>query len=65
MPIFAMHEPFDLLFGMVIDALHGVGGVIKLLLTCWFSKSNKRKKYSIYDKVCDVWMIIMFHNVGF
>ena len=31
-PIFAMHEPFDLLYGMVIDLLHAIGGIIKLLL---------------------------------
>eukprot|EP00731_Ephydatia_muelleri_P011483 Em0006g377a len=54
-PIFAVHEPFDLLRGMVIDVLHGVGGVIKLLLTSWFSKSKKREMYSIHDKLalCD------------
>ena len=55
-PIFAMLEPFDLLRGMVIDVLHHVGGVIKLLLTSWFSKSKKREKYSIHDKVRGVCM---------
>ena len=48
----AMHKPFHLVLGMVIDVLHAVGvGTGKMLLNCWFSKNKKRERYSLYHKV--------------
>ncbi|XP_069470109.1 uncharacterized protein [Ambystoma mexicanum] len=38
--------------GFVIDYMHGVcGGIMKLLLTVWFTKDYKHCSYSYYEKV--------------
>jgi len=52
MPILALHKPFDLVHGMVIDDLHSVGvGVVKSLLHSWFSVAKRKEAFSIYNKV--------------
>ncbi|XP_078533887.1 LOW QUALITY PROTEIN: uncharacterized protein LOC144820125 [Lissotriton helveticus] len=38
--------------GFVIDYMHGVcSGIMKLLMTIWFTKEYKHHSYSFYDKV--------------
>lgn len=52
MPILALHPPFDTVWGMTIDILHCCGvGVIKSLLTSWFSVSKRKENFSIHNKV--------------
>ena len=46
---------FDLVNGIAIDYMHGIGlGAIKLLMKLWFSKSLKKKTFSIHDKLSQV-----------
>ena len=54
-PILALHQPFDLMLGMVIDILHSIGvGVVKALLSSWFSPTKKHEPFSIHSKVVSV-----------
>ncbi len=46
--VLAMHKPFDLVKGYVIDMLHCViKGVVPNLMSFWFGDSNKREDFSI------------------
>ena len=48
MPVLALHPPFDTVLGMV-HALYI--GVVKALLSLWFSSSKSHEEYSIYSQV--------------
>ena len=68
MPILALHKPFDLVHGMVIDDLHSVGvGVVKSLLHSWFSVAKRKEAFSIYNKVVTSFLLhflvydVIFH----
>lgn len=50
--VLALHPSFDVVWGVVIDDLHGVFlGVTLTLLHLWFDKTKKRKPFSIFQKV--------------
>lgn len=50
--ILALHLPYDICEGTVIDSLHGVYlGVVRKLLTLWFGKANRMDPFSIRSKV--------------
>lgn len=52
MPVLALHPPFDTVLGMVLDILHALYiGVVKALLSLWFSSSKSHEEYSIYSQV--------------
>ena len=49
----ALHTPFYLVNGIVIDDLHGVFlGVTLRLLHLWFDEINRGKVFFIGNKVC-------------
>lgn len=51
--VLALLPSFDLVWGVVIDDLHGIFlGVTLTLLHLWFAKSNKAKPFFIGSKVC-------------
>jgi hypothetical protein len=48
----ALHQPFNILWGIVIDNLHGVFlGVTLTLLHLWLNKCHRGKPFSIGNKV--------------
>ena len=50
--VLALLPSFDLVWGVVIDDLHGIFlGVTLTLLHLWFDKSNKTKPFYIGNKV--------------
>lgn len=50
--VLALHSPFDVVWGVVIDDLQGVFlGVTLTLLYLWLSKAYKRKLFFIYKEV--------------
>ena len=52
LPILALHRPFHLVNGVVVDYLHCVLlGVTKMLTEFWFDKAHKGKPYHIGNKV--------------
>ena len=52
-PILALHRPFHLVDGVVVDYLHCVLlGVVKMLMEFWFNTTNLNKPYLIGKKVC-------------
>ena len=54
-PILALHLPFHLVLGMVIDIMHCVFlGVVKALLYYWFSPTERSHEYSIYSQVSNI-----------
>ena len=51
-PILALHQPFNVVNGMVVDYLHCVLlGVTKMLMEYWFNKTHRSKPYHIGKKV--------------
>ena len=51
-PILALHLPFNLILGMVIDIMHYVIlGVVKALLPFWFSSTQRSQECSVYSQV--------------
>ena len=52
-PILALHRPFHLVDGVVVDYLHCVLlGVVKMVMELWFNTTNRNKPYFISKKVC-------------
>lgn len=50
--VLALHEPFDLCHGVVIDSLHCIYlGVTLKLLKLWFDKGARMEDFSIRAKV--------------
>jgi len=50
--ILALHSPFNLCRGVVIDSLHCLFlGVVLQLLKLWFDKAHRKKPHSIRNKV--------------
>ena len=50
--VLAVHPPFDLGKGVVIDVLRDVYlGVVKRLMGYWFKADHKREDYSIHAQV--------------
>ena len=48
----ALHEPFDICNGTVIDSLHCIYlGVTLKLMKLWFDKETRREEFSIREKV--------------
>lgn len=51
--VLALHPRFDVVWGVVIDDLHGLFlGVTLSLLRIWFDKSHRGQPYFIGSKVC-------------
>lgn len=48
----ALHPPFDIVWGIVIDDLHGVFLGVALTLLLWLNKSHRGKpleiRYNVY-----------------
>ena len=52
MPVLALHPPFDTVLGLALDILHALYiGVVKALLSLWFSSSKSHEEYCIYSQV--------------
>ena len=52
---FHLFSNFDLVNGIAIDYMQGIGlGALKLLMKLWFSKSLKKQTFSIHDKLSQV-----------
>ena len=50
--VLAIHKPFNLSDGFVVDALHNVfQGITKQLLSFWFSKQHAKKDFSLRKMV--------------
>ena len=50
--VLALHPYFDVVWGVVIDDLHGIFlGATLTLLNLWFNKVHKGKAFFIGDKV--------------
>ena len=53
--ILAVHRPFNLVKGVVVDDLHGIYlGVTRLLLKLWFDKDHRGRDFYIGNKVCSL-----------
>ena len=64
-PIFALHQPFHLVKGVVVDYLYCVLlRVVKMLTEFWFSKSHRSKPYYIGAKVLLCMQIYYVYCVG-